>query len=133
AAHRERLRAQAQRPCIAGIRRARQLHSTSQSFNGEAQPENSMEYVIGVDIGGTCTDCVVLDPEGKLTIGKAFSTPPDFATGVLDAVRVAGEALSLEMDELLAHTRLFLHATTMADNAVVEGNLARGGMLVTRG
>ena len=34
-----------------------------------------MEYVIGVDIGGTFTDCVILDSNGKLSIGKALSTP----------------------------------------------------------
>ena len=34
-----------------------------------------MEYIIGVDIGGTFTDCVVLDSDGKLTIGKALLDP----------------------------------------------------------
>ena len=34
-----------------------------------------MEYVVGVDIGGTFTDCVALDNEGTVTVGKALSTP----------------------------------------------------------
>jgi len=39
------------------------------------------EYIVGVDIGGTFTDCVVLGESGKITIGKALSTPDDFAEG----------------------------------------------------
>jgi N-methylhydantoinase A len=38
-----------------------------------------------VDIGGTFTDCVVLDDKGNLTEFKAPSTPTDFSQGVLDA------------------------------------------------
>jgi len=37
-----------------------------------------MDYTIGVDIGGTFTDCVVLDQQGFLAVGKALSTPRDF-------------------------------------------------------
>lgn len=92
-----------------------------------------MEYVIGVDIGGTCTDCVVLDDKGAMTVGKAFSTPPDFSQGVLNAVQVTADDLGIEVPKLLNGTKLFLHATTIADNAVVEGNLANAGMLVTKG
>jgi Hydantoinase/oxoprolinase N-terminal region len=44
------------------------------------------EYIVGVDIGGTFTDCVVLSESGKITIGKALSTPDDFAQGALNAV-----------------------------------------------
>jgi hypothetical protein len=49
-----------------------------------------MEYLVGVDIGGTGTACVVIDEKGGLTTGKAFSTPPNFTEGVVNAVKVAG-------------------------------------------
>jgi N-methylhydantoinase A len=45
-----------------------------------------MNYVVGVDIGGTFTDCVVIDEEGAVTIGKSLSTPMDFSVGASDAV-----------------------------------------------
>lgn len=92
-----------------------------------------MDYVIGVDIGGTCTDCVVLDEEGRVTVAKAFSTPPDFSEGVVNAVGLASEQLAASLPSLLRDTRLFLHATTVAENAIIEGDLARAGMLTTRG
>ena len=79
-----------------------------------------MKYVVGVDIGGTFTDCVVLDDEGAVTVGKALSTPDDFSQGALDAVRDAAQNLGLQgADELLLATKLFFHACTVADNTLI--------------
>ena len=83
-----------------------------------------MGYVIGVDIGGTCTDCVILDEAGRVTVSKAFSTPPDFSGGVVNAVGLGAGQLHLSLPDLLRDTRLFLHATTVAENAIIEGDLA---------
>src|ERR1700753_1645325 len=44
-----------------------------------------MGYLIGVDIGGTFTDCIAIDEQGTVTIGKALSTGPDFAAGFLNS------------------------------------------------
>src|SRR4051812_45413635 len=90
-------------------------------------------YVVAIDIGGTGTDCVVVDDAGEGTLGKAFSTPPEFATGILNAVTSAADALGLSRGELLARTSLFLHSTAVAENAVVDETLATGGVLVSEG
>ena len=90
-------------------------------------------YIAGVDIGGTGTDCVVMDENGVLTVGKAFSTPPDFTEGVLHAIQIVAEKLGSDLATLLGNTRFFLHSSTVAENAVVDGTLAKGGLLVTRG
>src|SRR5581483_1841496 len=95
--------------------------------------EQTPGCVIGVDIGGTCTDCVVMDQPGEMSIGKAFSTPLDFSEGILTALETVAEQLGVDVSGLLARARLFLHGTTIAENAIVDGNLATGGMLVTRG
>jgi N-methylhydantoinase A len=92
-----------------------------------------MQYVVGIDIGGTCTDCVVIDDAGKVTLGKTFSTPSDFSVGIMDALAVAARSLELDLRGLLEKTRLFLHSTTIAENAVLDGTLARGGLITTRG
>lgn len=92
-----------------------------------------MSYFVGIDIGGTCTDCVVVDGEGRVTLAKAFSTPPDFSSGILDALAVAGSDLGVTRGELLRDTRLFLHSTTVAENAVVDGTLAEAGVITTAG
>ncbi len=46
-------------------------------------------YRIGVDIGGTFTDAVVVTPGGTLTVGKVSTTPPDFASGFFGAIDAA--------------------------------------------
>ena len=92
-----------------------------------------MEYIVSVDIGGTATDCVVMDGGGALTVGKAFSTPPTFVEGVLNAITVVAQKLGLSLPTLLGSTKLFLHSTTIADNAIATHTLATAGLLVTRG
>jgi N-methylhydantoinase A len=91
------------------------------------------EYVIAVDVGGTCTDCVVFRHGEPVHIGKAFSTPPDFAHGVIDAVRAAAQPMGLTLEALLAQARLFLHGSTVVDNALFERKGATTGLLVTAG
>ena len=90
--------------------------------------------MVGVDVGGTFTDCVILDADGKLTIGKALSTPHDFAVGVLDSLQNGAANLGLaSVEDLLGSTRLFFHACTVSDNTLITRTGARTGMVVTEG
>ena len=91
-------------------------------------------FCIGIDTGGTFTDCVVVDASGGVTTAKAASTPPRFADGVLDALQHAATALGgLKVPELLAKTRFFGHGTTVGTNALLTRTGARTGLLTTRG
>lgn len=92
-----------------------------------------MDYIVGVDIGGTCTDCVVVDSAGQTTLGKAFSTPPEFFEGILNALEMAAGRLGTTSRDLLAGTRLLLHSSTVAENILVNGDHARAGLLTTLG
>lgn len=93
-----------------------------------------MNYVVGVDIGGTFTDCVVVDEEGHITIGKALSTPDDFSRGALNSVADAAKNLGIDnLDALLRSTRLFFHACTIGDNTLITRAGAKTGLMLTRG
>lgn len=92
-----------------------------------------MSVLLAVDIGGTFTDAVAVDEHGELTVAKAFSTPPDFSAGVIDSVAYVAEQLGQSLPELLAQTPIFLHGTSVAENAIVDNTLARAGLLSTRG
>ncbi len=93
-----------------------------------------MDYVVGVDIGGTFTDCVVVDDKGAITVGKALSTPTDFSVGAVEAVRDAAEKLGLKTeDELLRLTKFFFHACTVADNTLITRSGAKTGLITTKG
>ena len=93
-----------------------------------------MEHYIGIDIGGTFTDCAVLDGEGRIVAtAKAPSTRDDPAEGVLDAIRVAADSLEITLEGLLSGCRHLIHGCTIATNAVVERNGVATGLITTRG
>src|ERR1043166_1411596 len=92
------------------------------------------EFVVGVDIGGTFTDCVVLSETGQITIGKALSTPDDFAQGAVNAVDDAARNLAMSgADEVLGRTKLFFHACTIGENTLITQAGAKTGLITTKG
>lgn len=93
-----------------------------------------MDYVIGVDIGGTFTDCVVLDEQGLLAVGKALSTPSDFSIGTMNAVCDAAQNLGLQTEgDLIRAARFFFHACTIGDNTLITRSGAKTGLITTKG
>ncbi|MCQ4162394.1 hydantoinase/oxoprolinase family protein [Roseomonas sp. GC11] len=85
---------------------------------------------IGIDIGGTFTDLQILDERsGVLQSFKTPTTPEDPSLGLLAGLRGAAERYGFT----LADIRLLLHGTTIATNAVLERQLARGVLLTTAG
>ncbi len=92
-----------------------------------------MRYVIGVDSGGTFTDCCVIDEAGTMIRAKAPSTPPNFDQGVLDSVGEAAKRLGMTLEGLLEQTALFAHGTTVATNILITRTGARTALLTTAG
>src|SRR3954451_23841380 len=92
-----------------------------------------LRYRIGVDIGGTFTDCVAVDDSGARSVSKSPTTHGALSDGVLEAVRVNAEQIGLTREELLAATELFVHGTTVATNAVLTRTGSRTGLITTRG
>jgi N-methylhydantoinase A len=90
-------------------------------------------YLVGVDIGGTFTDCVIIDENGAVTTAKAPSTPHNFAEGMIDAIDGAAEKLGLAAGQLYEQVALLSHGTTVGTNAVVQKRGARIGLITTRG
>src|SRR5919197_6537184 len=84
--------------------------------------------LLGVDVGGTFTDAVLVDG-GRLITAKAPTTPDDQSRGVLDAVAAALAAAGREAAEVEA----FSHGMTVATNALLEGVGARTVFCATAG
>jgi N-methylhydantoinase A len=89
----------------------------------------SLRVQIGVDIGGTFTDIVALDRDGRLFLTKVPSTPVDLLLGIGAAVR---RVLSLGNGSAASVER-FIHGTTVATNAVLEQKGAVTAVLTTEG
>jgi N-methylhydantoinase A len=90
-------------------------------------------YVVGVDIGGTFSDCIVVGDDGTIHIGKAPSTPPDFEQGFVASMRSAADRIGIGLDELVARTSGIYHGCTVGTNALVERRTAKVALLTTRG
>jgi N-methylhydantoinase A len=92
-----------------------------------------VSFRIGVDIGGTFTDCVVVDGAGERTVSKALTTHEALADGVMTAIEVAAGELALSRAGLLVATEMLVHGTTVATNAILTGTGVRTGLITTRG
>lgn len=88
--------------------------------------ESDRGLVVGVDVGGTFTDLILLDQEGgEVRLAKVPSTIDNQAFGVLDALFESGARLP-DVD-------LIVHGTTTTTNAVLERKLCRTGLITTQG
>ncbi|MBV9870180.1 MAG: hydantoinase/oxoprolinase family protein [Frankiaceae bacterium] len=92
-----------------------------------------MSYRIGVDVGGTFTDCVLKRPDGTVLLEKAPTTPGDQSDGVMAAIEQVAAAEGLSVNELLAQTTTIVHGTTTGDNTMIQMTGAPTGLIVTRG
>src|SRR5436309_2517917 len=92
-----------------------------------------MSYLVGIDIGGTFTDCAIVDRAGKLLTTKVPSTPPDFSRGMMDALGAGAEALGLSLDAFCRDIAFLSHGTTVGTNTIIQKRGAKVGLLTTRG
>src|SRR6476659_350414 len=90
-------------------------------------------FRIGIDVGGTFTDLVSVDAQGRVALAKAASTQADQSLGVMDGLDRLAEALGLDRATMLSRTERIVHGTTVATNALLEHKGARVGMLTTEG
>lgn len=90
-------------------------------------------FQVCVDIGGTFTDTIVIDKEGKISEFKCPTTVHDFSQGVIDTLEQAAAAYNRPFADFMSAIELIVHGTTVATNALVTRNVARTAMLTTKG
>jgi N-methylhydantoinase A len=86
-------------------------------------------YRIGVDIGGTFTDVVLMEADGTLSRHKLSSTPDDYGRAILVGIRALLAERALDPDD----SEEIVHGTTVATNAILEHKGARTALVTTRG
>src|ERR1700729_3553852 len=90
----------------------------------------STRYRIGFDIGGTFTDCILLDAErSEIRLHKCLTTPQDPSVGALEGLAELLQAAGVA----LADIGDVVHGTTLVTNALIERSGARLGLITTRG
>ena len=89
-----------------------------------------MTYRLGVDVGGTFTDLLLFDDAtGATNRAKVHSTPADPSQAVLSGTTSICSQAGIKPSEIES----FLHGTTVATNAILQGKGARVGLIVTEG
>jgi N-methylhydantoinase A len=90
------------------------------------------EVCIGVDVGGTFTDVVMVD-ERDVWRAKVPTTPDDVTAGVMDGCRAAAARAGTELEALLPSVIRFGLGTTAITNTIAARTGARVGLLTTKG
>ena len=86
-----------------------------------------------IDVGGTFTDCLVLEDSGQLQRFKASTTPDDPTRGFFDAVGKAARHYGQTLEQLLGEVEQIVHGTTLGTNTLITENGAKVGLLTTKG
>src|SRR5918995_5382649 len=86
-------------------------------------------YQVGIDIGGTFTDMLLVGEDGNAVIGKTLTTPGDPSGAVENALRPVLEDGIVKVGE----RGTLIHGTTLVTNALIERKGAPTALLTTAG
>ena len=88
---------------------------------------------IGVDVGGTFTDFLVVDEAGNAEIHKTSTTPDDPSIGFFRGLQKAAGRRGWQLDDFLQQVETIVHGTTITTNATLTGDGANTGFITTKG
>jgi N-methylhydantoinase A len=86
-----------------------------------------------IDVGGTFTDCLVLDDAGQLQRFKAATTPDDPTRGFFAAAAKAAFHYGQSLEQFLGDVEQIIHGTTLGTNILITELGAKVGMITTKG
>ena len=90
-------------------------------------------YRICIDVGGTFTDCLVLDEDrGELHQFKSPTTPSDPSVGFLNALQKAADEFGNSLEDFIGEVDLLIHGTTLATNTLINEDGAKTGMITNK-
>src|ERR1700730_15781648 len=91
-----------------------------------------MGYRIGIDVGGTFTDCAAVGGDLQIHTGKV-PTRQDEAEGVMDGIGVLARSCRLTTEEFLSTSEWIVLGTTLVTNTMLEYSGAPTGLIATKG
>ncbi|MFC2012951.1 hydantoinase/oxoprolinase family protein [Chloroflexota bacterium] len=89
-------------------------------------------YRLGIDIGGTFTDFVLLNEQGEINLAKVRSTPGS-VNFMHDGLKVLCHNLNITTDELLQRLDMIIHGMTVSTNTIIQQRWADTWLMTTRG
>ena len=89
---------------------------------------------VTIDVGGTFTDCLVMDEAGEIHEFKSETVPANPAAGLIRVLEKASAHFGRSLQEFMANVGLLIaHGTTLSTNALLTGKTARVGLITTDG
>ncbi|MGB6535797.1 MAG: hydantoinase/oxoprolinase family protein [Xanthobacteraceae bacterium] len=92
-----------------------------------------MRSVVGIDVGGTFTDCVVVDEDGSIYTDKSFTTPGNPGLGMVNALENVTASRGVDVTAVLRDARAVAIGTTSITNKLVTRGGAKVGLITTKG
>ncbi|MBI2935004.1 MAG: hydantoinase/oxoprolinase family protein [Chloroflexi bacterium] len=92
-----------------------------------------MNFMIGIDVGGTFTDGVVVSSDGGIRLFKTPTTPANPSEGFLNCIAKAAKSYELSVKDFLGKTTKLTYGTTMVTNLLLQGKSSKVGVLTTKG
>lgn len=92
-----------------------------------------MGYKIGIDVGGTFTDFLLVLADGSACVYKVLSTPRDPSIAVLSGLSEMATDLGFSLPQFLDHVSVIVHGTTVTTNAVLTRTGAKTALVTTKG
>lgn len=92
-----------------------------------------MKFRIGIDVGGTFTDFLLVDELGNSKVYKTLSTPKDPTIGFFNGLKEMAEDHGFALEQFIQHLDLIVHGTTVGTNAALTYNGAKTALLTTKG
>ncbi|OGU12741.1 MAG: 5-oxoprolinase [Ignavibacteria bacterium GWB2_35_12] len=93
----------------------------------------NLKYKLGIDVGGTFTDFILISEAGNTTIHKTLSTPEDPSIGVITGIQDLAEMLGISLAQLTNDIETIVHGTTVATNALLTLKGAKTALITTKG
>ena len=88
---------------------------------------------LGIDVGGTFTDFLLVRDDGSFSTYKTFTSTPDQSIGIMEGLAKFAADEGAPLRGFLGNVDLILHGTTATTNSVLTGSGARTGLLTTKG
>lgn len=92
-----------------------------------------MRYKLGIDIGGTFTDLILISDTGQTTVHKTLSTPNDPSVGFINGIKELAEMNCIPFDSFIKLIDTIVHGTTVATNALLTLKGAKTALITTKG
>lgn len=101
--------------------------------NSQKTDPGRSEYYVGIDIGGTFTDGILIDEQGQVHHFKTPSIPANPSEAFMRCLAKGAKLAGISLDELMRRLGKLAYGNTIATNALLEHKTAKTGLITTRG